>query len=358
MSNARWCMPLLVSLIAVAGGGCGRSVPGPGVEAARPVKLALVAEKAEVITFSAAGRVEAARRAELSFERSDVLAELYATPGREVQQGEVLARLDARSLEIAAQARRARFEEARLQYERFQRLFEREAVAQADLDRAQANYNAAKSDLEQVEKDIEASALRAPFAGRIAATPAERFQLMQPRQTVAVLHDLSSYRIRIDLPERFILRAGKATNAQIRARFEHLPGHAFPAEVEEYATEANPDTLTYPAVFAMRAPEGQAILPGMSATLDLEIRDATESGRNCWVPEVAVFSEDGRRRSAWKVDAEAMRVHRQDVEVGETRGGDIQILSGLVPGDTVAVSGVHTLSEGQAVKPYEAAGQD
>ncbi len=357
MSNARWCMPLLVSLIAVAGG-CGRVVPASDPEAARPVKLASVAEQVSVVSFSAAGRVEAARRAELSFERSDVLTELYATPGQEVQEGEVLARLDARNLEIAAQARRARFEEARLQYERFQRLFEREAVAQADLDRAQANYNAAKSDLEQVEKDIEASALRAPFAGRIAATPADRFQLVQPRQTVAVLHDLSSYRIRIDLPERFLLRVGKTTNAQIHARFEHLPGQAFPITVVEYATEANPDTLTYPAVFALRAPEGQAILPGMSVTLDLEIRDAPEIGRNCWVPEVAVFSEDARRRSVWKVDAEAMRVHRQDVEVGETRGGDIQILSGLVPGDIVAVSGVHTMSEGQAVKPYETSGQD
>ena len=154
------------------------------------------------------------------------------------------------------------------------------------------------------------------------------------------------------------MRVGKTTNVQLRARFEHLPGQAFPITVVEYATEANPDTLTYPAVFALRAPEGQAILPGMSVTLDLEVRDAPAGGMNGWVPEVAVFSEDSRRLSVWKVDAEAMRVHRQDVEAGETRDGDIKILSGLAIGDTVAVSGVHTLSEGQSVKPYEAAGQD
>jgi RND family efflux transporter MFP subunit len=354
----RWVPAVLAGCVLWSASGCSRQPDTAPDDVARPVKLAVVSEQVPAFVFSAAGRMEAARRAELSFDRGDVLVELPVSAGDEVKTGEQLARIDTRNLELEADARRARFEEARTSFERMERLFARAAVAQADIDRARAIYDTARAELEQVEKDIAASTLRAPFDGRIASTFIDQYQLAAPRQAVMVIHDLSSYRIRIDVPETFILRAGKAARTQMEARFDHLPGQVFPLELEEFSTEARPDTLTYATVFKMSPPAGQAILPGMSVQLDLRMLTDEESGGHGWIPESAVVSTDTQSRHAWRIDTDTMRARRTPVVLGEARDGAIQILDGLVAGDTIAVSGMHHLRDGQRIKPYTAAGNE
>ncbi len=342
----------MVALAAMAWAGCDQKAVSEE-EAARPVKLATVSAEAPAKMFSGSGVIRAAKRVELSFERAAVLAEMPVAQGQEVQAGEVLAELDVRPLEILAQARKARLEEARIHHERIQRLFDKEAVAQADLDRAKAAHEVAQSEWEQVRRDLEQSVLRAPFSGRVAATLAERFQSVQPKQPILVLHDISSYDVRIDLPETFILEVGKTTQVDMKATFDKLPGLEFPVKLKEFSTEADPQTLTYAIVFSMSAPEGQPILPGMSATIHIAIRGDAGDGGQGWVPAGAVFSEDGQTPAVWVLDGAAMRVRRAAVQTGVLRGDQIQILAGLEPGDVVAASGVHALYEGQPVRPYD-----
>jgi multidrug efflux pump subunit AcrA (membrane-fusion protein) len=142
----------------------------------------------------------------------------------------------------------------------------------------------------------------------------------------------------------------------MEARFDHLPGQVFPLKIDEFSTEARPDTLTYGAVFTMEPPPGQAILSGMSVHLDLRVLGDMEPGGHGWIPEGAVVSGDAHSVHAWKVETESMRVQRTPVSVGASRGGALQVLEGLAPGDTIAVSGVHHLRDGQRVKPYVSAG--
>ena len=342
----------MVAVAAVAWTGCDqKEVPEEAL--ARPVKLATVSAEAPAKVYSASGVIRAAKRVELAFERAAVLAEMPVAQGQEVQAGEVLAKLDVGQLEILARARQARLEEARIHYERIQRLFDKDAVAQADLDRAKAAHEVAQSEWEQVQRDLEQSVLRAPFSGRVAATLADRFQNVQPKQPILVLHDISSYEVRIDLPETFILEVGETTQVVMKATFDKLPGLEFPVQLKEFSTEANPQTLTYAIVFAMAAPEGQPILPGMSATIHIAIQGDAVDGGQGWVPAGAVFSEDGQTSAVWLLDGATMRVRRAAVQTGVLRGDQVQILAGLEPGDVVAASGIHSLYEGEPVRPYD-----
>jgi hypothetical protein len=49
-------------------------------------------------------------------------------------------------------------------------------------------------------------------------------------------------------------------------------------------------------------------------------------------------------------------VHRVDVQVGEMVQDYILVLSGLGPGDRIALAGVSLLQEGQRVRPFSAKG--
>ncbi len=333
--------------------GCGRGLEQTAPASARPVKLAVAEARAPGRAFTASGRIKAAQRAELSFDRADVLSELPVIQGQPVREGDVLARLDTRNLELTEKARLAAFDEARTNRDRLQRLFDRQAVARADLDRAQASFENAEANLLQVRKDLETSVLRAPFAGRVAATMADRFQLVQARQPIVVVHDLSRYEVEIQVPETFILQVGQSTGSQATARFDQLPGLVLPVKLKDFTTEANAETLTYNAVFTMEAPEGSVLLPGMSVAIGIALQQAGPPGA-CWVPERALFSDDARRTLVWRVDPGTSRVAAQPVEIGLRRGGYAQVTGGLAEGDQVAVSGLHTLREGDEVRAYAA----
>ena len=53
------------------------------------------------------------------------------------------------------------------------------------------------------------------------------------------------------------------------------------------------------------------------------------------------------------VDPERMTVRRMPVSIGELSGSQVAVRSGLSNGDTIAISGVHHLREGLAVRRYE-----
>jgi RND family efflux transporter MFP subunit len=234
-----------------------------------------------------------------------------------------------------------------------QRLYEKQAVALADLDRARAAFEVAQAELKRVNQELDESVLRAPFPGRVAATLADRYQLVQARQPILVLHDISSFDIQIYLPETFILEVGREAEVRATAAFDHLPGRAFPVTFANVATEAAPETLTYAVSFTLAAPEDQPLLPGMSVSIRLEVVEPPpREGVACWIPAAAVFSADGETPAVWVVEPEEMRASHTAVKTGILREGQIQILEGLRPGDQVALSGLHSLRERQQVKPY------
>jgi RND family efflux transporter MFP subunit len=333
--------------------GCGKEPQATQQPQPRPVKMATATGKPPPKSYSAAGVVKAWERAELSFDRADVIVELPVKLGDKVETGDVLAKLNTEELETRQIAQQARFDEARTNYERIKRLFERNAVPRADLDRAEMAFQVAQAELDQLRSALERSTMKAPFSGRIVLLPVERFQRVQAQQTVMVLHDISRLIVEVTLPETFIAAVGQA-EVRTHAFFDTYPEQSFELQVQDFSTEANPGTLTYDVAFWMQAPPDAVVLPGMSTDVTIEVlsRLPAEAADACWIPMAAVFSKDGQTSQVWKVDSESGTVQSVDVAIGATREGSIQILHGLTPGDTVATSGLVSLEQGQPVFPY------
>ena len=96
-------------------------------------------------------------------------------------------------------------------------------------------------------------------------------------------------------------------------------------------------------------PEELSILPGMTArvTVTLPGEDIIR------LPSHAVFADEAAASQVWKLNPEAMTVHRTPVKAGELTGGDVEILEGLSMGDQIVVSGVSQLREGMKVRRFQ-----
>jgi RND family efflux transporter MFP subunit len=127
-----------------------------------------------------------------------------------------------------------------------------------------------------------------------------------------------------------------------------IPGRSFPARIKEIATTADPDTRTFQVTLIFDPPDDISILPGMTA----RVRVRLANGEGIRVPVSAVVSNTQYQAIVWKVDPATMTVTPVRVEMGDMRGDEVAIISGLKDGDMIAVSGLDYLQEGMQVRRF------
>jgi multidrug efflux pump subunit AcrA (membrane-fusion protein) len=87
----------------------------------------------------------------------------------------------------------------------------------------------------------------------------------------------------------------------------------------------------------------------MTAMVTLTYRRASVLGTRILVPVAAVSKDGSGEQVAWVISADST-VKRRPVKIGEASGGSIEIVSGLEPGERIAVAGVTFLREGMKVR--------
>lgn len=346
-----------IALTALSAGGLA-ACSEPEVAAPEPVVLSV---KTQVVkggggggTNEYTGRVAAWQQADMAFEVAGRIVEFPVVEGQEVAAGAVLARLDPRDYEADRAEAEANISQAKADYERYQRLFQEGVAPQSDLDARKNRYEVTVARLAQAEKAVEDTNLAAPFAGVVARKLVEDFVNVQAKQQVLILQDLTRLKVRVTVPEADMIAEGPSlTPEEITERIRPevllsaLPDQRFPAELYELSQTADPVTRTFDATLVFDAPEGLGIAAGMTAKV--VIHDVAAGG-TVRLPGTAVWADDAGAPHVWKVDPAASTVSRAAVTTGLLTGNEIEILSGLESGDTVATSGVQQLTDGAAIR--------
>ncbi len=340
--------------LAIFLGGCGGEQED-SAPVVRPVKTVVVGE-GFMGRRSLPGRVEAAKRVDLSFRVSGTLIQLDIDRGKQVRKGQLLAKVDPRDFEIALDEARAAFAKAESDFKRYQNLYEKEAVSISDLDLYRSQRDIAKARLDNAEANLDYTNMRAPFAGVIAFRYVENFEDVVAGQVICSLHDLTELEIVVDVPEQMIANVKQLNEAEVEvvATLDVAGEREFPVVLREVAARADPTTQTYEVRFAMPNPEDFNILSGMTAEIIARGSRAQAGGDEFLVPVSAVFADgSGSAQYVWVV-GNGMKVERREVAVTEITGaGSIGITGGLRAGERIVVAGVSHLEEGREVRLLE-----
>jgi RND family efflux transporter MFP subunit len=324
----------------------------------RPAKIFLVTDPASQSFRNFPAEVEANADSKLAFRVSGQIIEFPVKAGNDVKEGQLLARLDPKDFKLRLDDRQARYALAKSQFERAESLLERKLAAQSSFDEAKANLSVTLAALDAAKADLEYTYLRAPFAGSIARVMVEKHENIQAKQTILGLQTRDLVDISIQMPESIVSRVKKDSQYQPTVIFDSHPDQEFLVTVKEWNTQADPSTLTYKVVFSLPTPESFNVLPGMTATIRIDLSKVTDFSLDGFLlPVGAVFAAEdvplsSRMRHVWKVDLQSMKVSRAEVTVGEIKSQGIEVLSGIQPGDQVVSAGVHFLSEGMQIRPW------
>lgn len=320
--------------------------------AVRPVRVMTVEPGATTEIRRLPGRVEAAQTSAVSFQVPGRIAEFPVREGETVDEGALIAALDAADYELALREAQVQTEQLRKELERKRALRRDGHVSQATLDDAQAAYDLARVQVDRAEQNLDYARIEAPFKALVAERLVDRFTNVSVGEPVALLQDISTLDVEVSVPEITMGRTRQEDLVRITASLSARPEREFPLTIKEWATEPDPDTRAYTVTFAMENPEDIGILPGMSATVEVAIAD--EGAGSLVVPAGAVDAGPEGDFRVWVLDAENNTVHAQPVTVGSLADGRLEITGGLDGGETIVSAGAGFLSEGQKVRPVDA----
>ena len=333
---------------------CGsESTSAPPLEPpVRPVKIHTVQGAAATPVREYPGTVSAAETATLSFEVPGTVVDLPVQEGGRVEAGQLIARLDGTDAQSRLASARATRNAAQSAYERAKSLYAQGIVSQQQLEARQREYEVAQSQLEQAQTQVGDTRITTPFDGRVADKRVEISETVGPQQPIAILQDLSRMEVVVDVPEQSRMRRALQSDS-LSVTFSMGPDRRLPATLKEITTTADSRTRTYEATLTVRPPPDAGILPGMTARAIVGGGPAARSDTSgtITIPLSAVFSRSEGDASVWVVSDSSSTVTRQPVSVGTIRDSTVVVTSGLRPGDRIAATGVHQLSDGQTVRP-------
>lgn len=356
MPISRASLVALGVALALTAAGCEQPVI-EAVDPVRPVKMMTLAAGGAGASLEYPGRVDALLTANVAFEVPGLVIELPVQEGEPVDEGQLLARLDPRDFEAQRDAVIATRNVSWADYQRYQDLYAADAASLQELEVARRAYEVSEADLRIAEKAVEDTYLRAPFTGIVARRIVDDFENVQAKESIVTLQDDSILEVKVDIPETDALLAPRGSIGERNQRADFtvvlssLPDRPFPARLMEFATTADPVTRTFEVTFQFEPPTDVFLRPGMTAKVVAQLR-ASEAA-TFMVPSVAVVGGESGPAYVWIIDQSSMRAARREVQVGEMSGDQIQILSGVGNGDTIAISGARSLRDGMQVSRLE-----
>lgn len=342
---------LVAVLLALLAAGCSRGPGGPGGRGftmpPMPVEVADATPRTVRDQFRALGSVQSDEIIEVVSELNAVVRALPFAEGQAVAEGEVLAQLDDREIRAEWERAEARRDQARLNFQRAEKLFESQAASQQDLDEAQTALRVADADAAFQRARLDKTRIRAPFPGLIGRRRVSTGAYLRSGDVITDLARVDEMKVAFNAPERYAgqLRPGIVVEVTVPA----YPDLRFPGRLTVVDPIVNPDTRTVALLARIPNPRRQ-LRPGMSADVAVTLSQRTSA---LTVPDEAVFAE-GNQSFVYRVKADST-VTKSAVTLGTRDSARVEITAGLEPGATVVRAGHQKLFEGARVMPMSAA---
>ena len=322
----------------------------------RPVKTTVLADRGETSVRQFFGTVSARQTVELGFQVSGQLLRFPVTEGATIEAGALIAALDQEPFQLALDRTRAEQAQADRALRRLEQLSET-ARSEAALQDAQTAAQLAAIAVRDAERALELATLQAPFDSLVAARNVANFTTVQAGTPVVRLHDVSEWRVEIEVPEQLFRQVataagGQPDNIDLTLRF---PGEdrTIGLAPREFNAEASQVGQSFSITLAMQEDPGPGIFPGTAATVVARL--PLPGTAAVLPPSAVVIAPDGATSVMvfeGSGDDGSGTVSEVAVTLDSGPDGAFVLRDGLAPGAEVVVAGANRLRDGQAVRRF------
>ncbi len=335
--------------------GCGGGDAAQVVsQASITVKIGMARTATEAYINVGSGPIKAVNSAALSTRMMGFVDRIHVKVGQKVSKGQLLlsikntalqakrARVDASIIEA-----KAAYRNAEKDYQRFVNLFGQNSASQKELDdmtsryeMAMARYQVAQQMLKEVDAQFAYANIRAPFNGVITNTHIDEGAMANPGMPLVSLETPGSYEIEAKVAEGLInqIKVGAQASVFVKALDTMIRG-----KLTELSPSAQFSGGQYIAKVMLDNPPKQ-LLSGMFAAVSFKVEGEPQGRSRVSVPKSSLVKH-GQLTGIYTIGPNDTAILRW-LRLGETVGDEVEVLSGLVVGETYILSAEGKLYNG------------
>lgn len=305
-----------------------------------PVEVVAVETGTVTAFYSTTATLEADREARVVPRLGGTIVELLVEEGDQVEQGQVLARIDDARYRLELMQAQANMSRLRQEYNRNQEMYRQDLISAETFERLKFEYEAQKAQFELAELELSYTDITAPITGVVSERMIKVGNTVNTQDPVFVITLLDPLLATLHVPEREMSRLEVGQQAALHA--DALAGDRFEGRIARISPVVDADTGTFRVTVEVRDESGR-LKPGMFGRVRI-VHDTREQA--LLVPVQAVMIEDSRV-TVFVVEDD--KVERRNVVLGYRNNGDYEIVEGLEQGERVVVTGQASLRDGSTV---------
>lgn len=262
---------------------------------------------------------------------------IFVEVGDPVREGQVLVTLDPTQYN----QQRVQLKTVEDDYNRLLPVYEAGGISAQQIEQAKAALDVQREVAANLRKNIE---VRSPISGVVTARNYESGDLFAAQPILHVMQ-IDPLKVVVNISEQYFpnVRVGMPVDLNV----DIFPGQTFRGSVSLIYPALDPATRTFKV--EVKVPNGNRTLrPGMYARTLFNMGEK----QGVMVPDVAIQKQVGTAERYLYVIRDSV-AERRSVKVGRQVGDMVDILSGVAPGEEVAITGLSKLFDGASVEVSE-----
>ncbi|CAN0196620.1 unnamed protein product, partial [Chrysoparadoxa australica] len=222
-----------------------------------------------------------------------------------------------------------------------EQLLEKEAISREEYETALTTLNTSQAEINVLKARLAKHQIRAPFDGIVGLRSISEGSYLNPGSPIAELFKINPVKVEFNVPSKYLQLVN--VGDQINFSVDAYPDETFIGSI--YAVEPQIDPQTRSIRIRAKANNDKSkLFPGQFARINLILETIPNA---LLIPTEAVIPElNGKRVFLYKNG----KVESQSITTGIRSEDNVQVETGLSPGDTVLTTGILQVNQGSQVK--------
>jgi RND family efflux transporter MFP subunit len=302
---------------------------------------------------TAIGTLIAVNGIEIAPQVGGVVREVLFESGDLVKKGQKLIQLDTDTEEADLKNFRVQLANAQTELDRRQKVFKKGFASQSDLDTARVLRDRLQAEIERTEALIAQKSIYAPWDGRLGLRDVAVGKYVAAGQNVVWMQSVDPIYADFTVTEADLGRIKEGQ--EVEARFSTYPGEAFKGKVTTTDARVSEVSRMITVRAEMENPDGR-LVPGMYADVVVTVGEAEPV---VTIPQTAVtyslygdsvFAVVEAKNPDPNAKEPELEIERRFIRLGTVRGGRVNVIDGVKPGDQIVIAGQNKIDQGSKVR--------
>lgn len=279
-------------------------------------------------------------------EFSGIIKNIYVKSGDNVKKGQRLIKIDDGGLKEQLSQLEIGFELTKTTFERQKRLWDQNIGSEIKFLESKTMYESQKQGIKQLKKQIKKTLIEAPFSGTIDNVLAKKGEVVYPgRSNLMMLLNLDNLYIESNVPEKYIASIKSGNKALV-----HFPllDKTISTTVRQSGNYINPINRTFKIELNIEK-NNLNIKPNLNSKVNINDYSNKEA---LLINQNFISIDSNNKEYVYKTYNKNNKtyVSKTTIVTGKNDGVNVEVLSGLNPGDKIVSEGIRKLVDNAQVQ--------